>query len=338
MYSFENWDELCNAFRAVGGIVDNVSLRSQNSNRSLFTCDPSKPIQIHLPTSLQVPIEDVELEGNSLSLRKGSNFSKAYKDFFRRYHQFTSWSQGGRKDIEDFFYQMQALPEPIKTVLEHKFNFKPYLNGGDDSAVLKRFIASRTIHINQQTVMMPMLELANHSASGLPYNISKGITISGHVESEILAFYSISDSWNKFSNYGFATPERYAFSQGYNIKNNQNSDSINVQKQISASKKAAKELAAPLVTKKGTSVDISYIMLGDRNHPSAPKDVFDKVIKEAIGQGADEFFERLAYKNKINFLTLLAACEDHEGPMISTLRKVCRYQLEALSHCFFSKG
>ncbi|MFT6914061.1 MAG: hypothetical protein ACJAWL_000347 [Motiliproteus sp.] len=337
MNSFENWDELCDAFRAVGGVVDNVSIRSQNNNRSLFALDPSKPILIHLPTSLQVPIEDVELEDGNLGLRKGSDFSEAYKEFFHRYHKSTSWSQGGRKDIEDFFYQMQALPERVKAVLENKFNFQAFLNGGDESAVLNRFIESRSIRINKKAVLMPMLELANHSARGMPYKISNGITLSGNVKSEVLAFYSMSDSWHKFRDYGFAIPERYAFSQGYNIKRHQGPGLINVLNNLSANEKLEGKFFAPQVTKKGTSVDISYLMIGDRGNLSAPKHVFDKVISEHLGKGADEFFEILSYNNKNKFLTLLAACEDDEGPMISTLRTVCRYQLEALSHCVFGK-
>jgi hypothetical protein len=36
----------------------------------------------------------------------------------------------------------------------------------------------------------------------------------------------------------------------------------------------------------------------------------------------------------MHFLNLLAALEDVDGPIVKTLRRVVRFQLQALSYCY----
>ena len=52
---------------------------------------------------------------------------------------------------------------------------------------------------------------------------------------------------------------------------------------------------------------------------------------------SDEVFDQILRSNALTFIKLLQALEPHEGEMISKLRTMARYQLEAMAHCVGSR-
>ena len=52
---------------------------------------------------------------------------------------------------------------------------------------------------------------------------------------------------------------------------------------------------------------------------------------------ADEVFDRILHFNRMKFLKLLAALEEQEGDLVLMLRRMARFQLEAMSNCIGSR-
>src|SRR6266480_2604064 len=54
-----SWHELLDEFRALGGTADNIRLGDGQFGRGLFPVDGTKPVAIHIPDSLLVPVTDL---------------------------------------------------------------------------------------------------------------------------------------------------------------------------------------------------------------------------------------------------------------------------------------
>jgi hypothetical protein len=54
-------------------------------------------------------------------------------------------------------------------------------------------------------------------------------------------------------------------------------------------------------------------------------------------QNPDEVFDFILRFNALKFLELLELLEPHDGELVVTLRRVARYQLEAMAHCIGSR-
>jgi hypothetical protein len=88
------------------------------------------------------------------------------------------------------------------------------------------------------------------------------------------------------------------------------------------------------VTRSGADhVSFSHLMIGNARFPRLSRGIFVSLMREAGEPDSNEAFDGVLHANRKRFLDLLAALECHEGPMITTLRRVARYQLEAMTNC-----
>ena len=114
------WDAILHDFRAAGGVLDNVALRVEDGVRGLFPVNPDLECRIFVPRALIVPSDDVRLHEGRLTVKPDSPISPAARQFFETYHTVTSWADGGRESVEQFFLNMQRLPEATKSLLSSK--------------------------------------------------------------------------------------------------------------------------------------------------------------------------------------------------------------------------
>lgn len=333
--SFASWDELATSLRGLGGVLDNITMRQSNGSRGLFAIDPAQPVRIHVPDEILVRIEDILSDRDGLTIKPGASYSDAARDFFERYHGFSSWTGGGRESAEWFLKGLYRLPKPIKQVLAEEFAVSKLDVLPDESAILTQFIDSRAIRKNGQRVMMPIIELVNHAPWGLGYDTKRpGITLEGMTKTEIFARYSINDSWKKFLTYGFVLPERFAFSQTFTAESKNGAKSINLRAATSENKTIADGLISPLVSTKDGRTDVSFLLLGDRKNPANPAAVFRQNVKPHLDANAEEFFETVLFMNRLKFFKLLQSAEGHSGEMVELIRQAARLQLEALASCW----
>ena len=59
------WNELLEEFRALGGTAENIRLGRGEFGRGLFPIEPGKPVAIHIPNNLLVPVGDWVFEGGA---------------------------------------------------------------------------------------------------------------------------------------------------------------------------------------------------------------------------------------------------------------------------------
>jgi hypothetical protein len=57
-------------------------------------------------------------------------------------------------------------------------------------------------------------------------------------------------------------------------------------------------------------------------------------MRDAGYSNVETAFETIQHANRLHFLKLLAVVEDVEGQMAATLRRMARFQLQAMSYCY----
>ena len=333
---FASWDEVLSAFRELGGIADNVCFKEVNGRRGIFPINPALPYSMFVPDQLIVATQDVEVVDDHLVLKQDADVTQEAPRFFDAYHAFTSWSDGGKQGVEEFLNAICTMPDQIKNLLESKFYFSDLLEKPDMERVLGRFLSTRRLTHKDVPVLFPVLELVNHGAVKEAFeSTDHGIILQGSSETEILTRYCLNDSWMRFKSYGFANRERWAFSDPFNVSPRDGSLKIVVRNSPEECVSLPNGLIGPVVKKEDNSIDISFIIVGDRADPSIPVGLFRQQLQKELGTGSDEFFETLSYINRMKFLELLRVCDGYDSPIITMLKTACHYQLEVLNNIWF---
>lgn len=335
MTALSDWEDILSSFRALGGIADNVALRSESGRRGLYASSPDKPFKLFIPSEVLINTDDIELRDAQMVLKPSADTLPEVRKFFDSYSAGISWKDG-KAEAEEFLSGLYELPDELRQFLRDQFYFKDIFTKPSDIDVLNQYVISRRYQHADKLVLFPMVELANHHPKGHPFTSADGgVLVEGTTRSEILVSYNLSDSWSRFATYGFPSRERYAFSDLYKVKPQKGSHSINVRKALGETVRSGDGVIAPLIKQTGLEVDISHLLLGDRADPTRPINMFRDQVKKSLGGGSDEFFEMLSYMNKMKFWKLNDICSRHNGPMVSKIRLACQFQLEALDYAWF---
>lgn len=336
MSDFANWSELLNAFRQLGGIADNITIKADGHKRGIFVTDPTKPYHLHVPEEAMFLVDDVEVHESNLKLKPDAITTARARAFFDRYQLFTSWNGGGRQQVKSFLNGMYSLPETIRAELKANFHVSELLEKPDLAKVVEYFLAARWTSYKGSSVLLPVFELVNHGpAETHNYSTGTGVSLSGFSKGEVVSQYSIEDSWMRFRNHGFSSAERWAFSEPFRVSARHGSIEIVIKKNPHQSVAGQNGVVAPLVTRNENTVEISYLILGDRTDPSLPLRLFRDAVQEHLETNSQEFFEMLTYFNRLKFIKLLQTCEGFDSPTISEMKKASLFQLEALNCSWF---
>ena len=336
MSGFANWGELFDAFRQLGGIADNITIKADGHKRGIFVEDPTKPYHLHVPEEAMISVEDVEVFENNLRLKPEATVTPRARAFFDSYQLFTSWNGGGRQQVESFLNGMHSLPDPILAELRANFHVSELLEKPDIAKIRERFLGTRWTLYKGKSVLCPVFELVNHGPTETHYHTTKtGVSLSGLSKGEVMSQYSIEDSWMRFRSHGFATAERWAFSDPFKVAARNGSLEIIVKKHPHESVSGQDGIIAPLVTRNKNIVEISFLILGDRMDPSLPVRLFRDTVQKHLETDSQEFFEMLTYVNRLKFIKLLRTCEGFDSPIISVIKRASLLQLEALTCSWF---
>jgi len=324
------WDEMIEEFRALGGVADNIGQRCGSLGRGLFSVDPKKPVRIFVPENLLINVKEVVFENGVLRVKKGASVGERERSLFEYFQNEFSWGNGGKSDCEEFFDRIDTLPEHVRDLLvrDLRLAWLGALDKGDDRTQA-RFINSRMIAYGDGHVLMPVLELANHGVNGCSYDFKSGVSIQGSFKAEVLAHYGTVDPYGAFENWGFASSEPVAFSLPATLM--VGSRSLGIARDI-FKKHARGNFRIPVLDTEETKVRVSHLMLGHARFPRLSKGIFYKLMKDIGEPRAEAIFDEVRRYNIQKFLKLMEALDGHEGPMISTLIQMCRYQISAISH------
>ncbi len=324
------WEEMLAEFRALGGKAENICLRNGRFGRGLFAVDPSRPVTIRIPDNLLIGTDETRFENGMFRVAPEANIGSRERAFLEAYEAGFSWGGGGGAETARIFEQAQALPSELREQLQFKYRFGDWFKTPTDALVQEKFLATRCILFRGRKVVMPIVELANHGG-GTSYRLQDGIGIQGIFPGEILVRYANFDPHVMFTVFGFASEEPLAFGMPLGGKVGQTS--VQIGRDLS-NLISSDQNPAPQYWAEGQTVRLQFLMIGNKQVPWLCKSVFYKIMRDLGLSGYEAAFDTMQHANRLHFLELLAAVEAVGGPMASSLRRVARFQLEAMSYCY----
>ena len=325
------WHAFLDEFRALGGRAENVMQRKGKFGMGIFPIDPSKPVDLFVPNTLLVRTDNVELQDGNLAIKDNQKYSQQYSDWFKKYQDTYSWGAEGKKNIFDFEKGFKELPDDIKNLLKLYGLYNPerrFPEKEPDKEILERFIMTRCINYNKENVIMPIIDLINHSPSEKTYEINDaGISVSGTYDGEVLVRYNWNDPLRRLIGYGFNAIEPLGFSIRCRIQHKD----LTVIVQGGQSDNPFKPCQ---ISFKDGRLFIQQPLLGSLRTPKMPRTLFLQACKNVKEINADELFDQIHYFNKIALIKIIRESQEIESQAATLLRIGCLNQIEAQSNYY----
>ena len=329
MGSAADWHAFLDEFRAFGGRAENVMQRKGAFGLGLFPIDPAKPVDLFVPDELLVPIENLELQDETLIIKDDSNFPEGYNDWFRRYQINYSWGAEGRENTLALEEGLKTLPDDVKQLMKNVGLYNPDIRfpGKDvEQELVQRFIQTRCINRKGKRVIMPIIDLLNHAPEAKAYDMSgDGIAVAGLHDGEVLVKYSLSDPIRRLIGYGFNAAEPLGFSLSFRLQHRE-------QMVVVQGGGGRQPLQPCGIEIKNDRVVIKQPLLASSNSPKMPRTLLIKACKNLEGIDASELFEQIHQRNTQALVQMLRKLHEVEGDVAQLLRTGCLDQLAALSH------
>ena len=324
------WDELLDEFRALGGTAENIRLGHGEFGRGLFPMDAAKPVAIHIPDNLLVAMEHMVIAGGVPRVGQEANTGEREKAWLDRYQEEFAWGRGGVDEVRRTFEMAAALPAELRQSLLGKYRCGLWFAEPTDTLIATKFLQARAIRYRGQSVVMPIIEMANHGG-GAHYDTDSGVGLRGSFPGEVLVEYSLVDSYDYFLSYGFATQRPVAFS--LELRGTIDSVPLEIGDQFTGDVSSERSWI-PQIEKKHGNVALPFLMLGNQHFPRLPKGIFYRLLREAGYRGFVESFDLIQHVNRLHFVNLLIELEGIDLPIARTVRAMAHYQLRALSYCY----
>lgn len=325
------WHAFLDDFRSFGGRAENVMQRKGNFGMGLFPIDPSKPVDLHVPPALLVPIENIELKDGNIVIKDDQKFPAGYSYWFHKYQEIYSWGAEGKEKTLAFEEGLKALPESIQTLLKNYGLYSAEVRFPEkdtDNEILQRFILTRCINYKGTKVVMPIIDLVNHAPSAKPYDVSEdGIKISGMHEGEILVRYNLMDPIRRLFSYGFNSPEPTGFSIRCRFQHQDNPV-------IVQGGQSDKPMQPCKVAFQKDRLVVQQPLLGSLRTPKLPRTLFIQACKDVEGVSANELFDQIQQFNTIALVKIVRELQNVDGDVSSLLKDGFLSQITAQSHYF----
>jgi hypothetical protein len=293
--------------------------------------DAAKPVAIRIPDNLLLDKADAVFAGNSFRVAADSKMGARERAFLENYENVFSWGGGGRVEVERIFAQAQDLAPELRQKLRDNFRCGAWFEDDiSEHLIQEQFLGSRCITYKSRTVVMPIIELANHG-HGTGYDTDNGVALKGTFPGEVLVRYSSADSYGLFLNWGFAADQPQAMSMA--MSGSVGQTALNIDRDLSDLQPNERAWMPKMI--RGTDgLELPFLVIGNKPYPRLCKGVFFKLMRDASVSGFEETFDTIQHLNRMHFLDLLAALEGVGGPMAQTLQRMARFQLQAMSSCY----
>ncbi len=324
--------EILEKFRALGGVADNVELRNGQFGRGIFPINSNLPIKIITPTHLLVSPSWLKLDReNHIRINPKLGLDPAFIDFYESYQQFYGWSNVGINELSDYHNELIKLPKSIKKFLLlfgwqnndfDKKNITDYLNG---------YLASRQIRIGNESKLMPVVELINHSHDGKQYLASEGVKFSGTFKGEVKACYHGSfDAIHFFRIYHFNSESTTVLSCDVKI-DVPNVGSINISR-FDAMVDIKDGVITPRMVKNKSGIQIDFLELVNNKNKLSPRKVFVDGISQfdvslLVG---NQIFDGLIEHNRKAYTDFISECRLSTNKVAKQLESIALNQLKLL--------
>jgi hypothetical protein len=331
------WDELLDAFRALGGVADNVVLRSGPLGRGLFPRKPGQPVRLYAPPNLLFRVDEMVFRDGRLTMKPDAQVGERERAFFDAYHESFGWNGGARADCESFLARRAAVPANLRQAVNAELMMEGFFdadNAGPDKAEA-RFLGTRKIRRGADMVLMPVLELINHTPTGPLMDLKNGADLKGDFTDEIRFRYAVTDALGVFTSWGFSSDEVLAFSLPLTFRFQNRT--VVVKRAAGKSVKGG-QFQPPVVTTEGGATVLSHVLLGHRSYPRLAKTQFYAAMRQIGEADAETVFDTIAHHNRLRYLKVLEQLEDRPGDLVNELRRTARFQLNSMSYAVGERG
>jgi hypothetical protein len=325
--------EILEKFRALGGVAENIELRNGKYGRGIFPINSNQPIKIIVPTQLLASPSWLILDrDNHIRVNPKLGLDPAWIDFYESYQQFFGWSNVGINELSGYHHELIKLPKKIKQFLFlfgwldtdfDKKNIKDYLN---------EYLASRQIRIGNESKLMPIIELINHSHDGKQYLSDEGIKFEGTFKGEALACYHGSfDALHFFRNYHFNSESTTVLSCDVKIEV-PNVGFINISR-FDAMVDIKDGVITPRMMKMKSGIQIDFLELVNKKNKLSPRKIFIDGIQrfEVSSLVANQIFDGLIEHNRKAYTDFVSECRLSTNKVAKELESIALNQLKLLS-------
>ena len=330
MSSTTDWHAFLEEFRSFGGRAENVVQREGPFGLGLFPINPTEPVELMVPKNLLVPADNVTLRDGEAVIQNDSGFPAGYADWFRRYQAEYSWGAEGESSVTRFETGLEQLPEDMRLALQQLNLYQPVerMPSMDRREnMLRRFLNSRCLGRQGRLLVMPIVELVNHSPSANNWETQPdgGVAVTGKRSGEVLVKYSNADPLRRLMGYGFNALEPLAFSLFLRFPHNG-------QPVVVHGGGGRYWFQPTAIQRKGDRLVIHQPLLGFRQGRRLPLTLFLSACDGIPDLNGRELFERLHQANTEAVVNLLRQLETVRSDTADLLRNGCFNQLLALSH------
>ncbi len=330
MDSTAAWNALLEEFRSFGGRAKNVIQREGPLGLGLFPIDPCQPVDLMVPKSLLVPANNVELRNGAAVIKDDSMFPTGYADWFSRYQASYSWGAEGEDSVTRFETGLKNLPNNVGELLKQLNLYRPEqrLTGKTfQDSMLRRFLNSRCLGRQGKLLVMPVVELVNHSPKATNWQSKPdgSVGVSGQHDGEVLVKYSNADPLRRLMGYGFNVQEPLGFSLSLKLRHR--GQSVEVK-----GGGGRHWFQPPTLEQDNKGLVIQQPLLGCQDHPRMPLTLFLSACQTVSRPDGQELFERIHQANTLALVELLRRLDAVPEEIASLLRLGCLNQLTALSH------
>ena len=326
----QDWNSFLDEYRSFGGTADNVIQRKGPFGLGLFPIDPSLPIKLEAPDHLLIPTNNLELKDGGIRLKNDHHYPQGYADWYQRFQREYSWGAEARTSILEFESSLRDLPKDIRHILDQflQDSIDKRFPGIDrDKEAFRRFVLTRQIGFKDKVILMPLIELVNHSPTAESWIMDdRGISIQGDYNKEIVVRYSVSDPLHRLLHYGFTCSEQLAFSK--NIKLEHNGYSVKIRGGVNFT-----PFRPYPVSIKEDQIFIDRPLLGSQISPRRPRELLRECCKSVNQMDVDELFDKVIAMNRLSIINLLRrlSMQNKNFTLNSQLIDSCLMQLNTLS-------
>lgn len=312
--------ELVDAFRAAGGVMDNLTVRhTPDRGFCCFVTDPASEARVFCPQHLLVRVEHIGIDETGLKITERAAYG-AHIDLLDRYFSL----HFGRHLVEAFLAekaQIDALTERERKLLS--VISLPEIDEGivtDLDYARARILASHYLgskHLGGR-VVMPFVTFLNHDRDGQPFVESgQGIGLSGRFAGEAYACYHHDDSLAMLRDHGIGAASRFSYSLPM-IINLPGGRQLRIKREHKASTTTPEGHPWPLLETSDTLITLSWFPLYFRHGPRFPARVA-RYLAETCNLPGELVMHAVYSYNFGQLFHLSSALRHSENPYVQRL-------------------
>ncbi len=326
------FSEIIDQFRALGGAADNVELRHGEIGRGIFPINPNLPIKIQAPAYLLASPSWLYLDrDNHIRVNKMLGLDPAFISFYEDYQKHFGWSNGGLEELSAHHNALRGLSKTLKQYLLLFGWVKSDFDSKTINDHMNDYFVSRQIGIENESKLMPMLELINHSSKGKQYIVKDGVHVEGKFETEVLTCYRKNfDVFHFFRNYHFSTETGTALSCNVKIEV-PDIGTINISR-LDSTFDIKGAVIRSKITKNNSEINISFLeLVSDRKITSPKKEFADRMHEFHLpANTSNEIFDGLILHNRKALEDMIVECKLSSNTIAKALESIAANQLKLL--------